>query len=265
MTGEKSMSPRCLGPLKIFTVVHLILIHPNAPTAMLIIVDRLALIISFTLVFPHVLAWLYKRSNSSLERRMSHLSVRATADLTKVGSIHFGLNMNMFWIKFITLVLAVQFSGIEGQLEIYYEDIVMENINSEYIKDAEAHINADSENGDSLFVNFTIIKALPTTAQGHLELVAASMGEYVMPTGLVFDLDICDLIDEPVLIGPFLKSIGFTAEDCPPPMGVYTTTEYRPPIEELPPELRPNKYKVIFDMVDQDIVILRVVFYVEIQ
>ncbi|XP_015110696.1 uncharacterized protein LOC107036942 [Diachasma alloeum] len=174
--------------------------------------------------------------------------------------------MNEFWIKFITLaVLAVHFSGIEAQLELYYEDIVIETIDPEYIKDPEAHINTDSDDEDSIFVNFTIIKPLPTTAQGHLELIGASMGEYVMPTGFVFDMDICDLIDEPVLIGPFLKSIGFTPEDCPPPTGVYTTTEYRPPMEELPPELRPNKYKVIFDMTDDDTIMLRVVFYVEVQ
>ncbi|KAH0553086.1 hypothetical protein KQX54_000084, partial [Cotesia glomerata] len=52
--------------------------------------------------------------------------------------------------------------------------------------------------------------------QARFHLLGASMGEYVIQTGLDFEMGFCGMFDEPVILAPNLKLFGFVATDCPP-------------------------------------------------
>ncbi|XP_011303577.1 uncharacterized protein [Fopius arisanus] len=172
----------------------------------------------------------------------------------------------MFRDKFITLTFfAVHLLGIQAKLNVYFENFYVDEVDSNYIRDAEVDINTDSEYDNTIFVNFTIVNPLPKTTKAYLEVIGMSMGEFVLPTGLFFDMDMCSLDDEPVLLGPFFDSLGFTSENCPPENGVYTSLHYEVPTDELPSEIHTNKYKIIFKFADDGKTIISLIFITEIQ
>ena len=43
------------------------------------------------------------------------------------------------------------------------------------------------------------------------------MGRYIKSTGIDVKGKICEVSKEPIIVGPFLSSVGFNDKPCPPP------------------------------------------------
>ncbi|XP_057335720.1 uncharacterized protein LOC130674413 isoform X4 [Microplitis mediator] len=112
----------------------------------------------------------------------------------------------------IAIVIITQWFGIQGFVPIVFEDIVFPVYNKEYFTEPEGYIT----NENTLALNFTIIKLLPIEAQIHSVLKAASMGEYVVDTGIDIVMDLCDIIAEPILAAGMFQELGFSPDHCPP-------------------------------------------------
>lgn len=47
-------------------------------------------------------------------------------------------------------------------------------------------------------------------------MLGDSMGEYVVPSGLDAEMTLCEMINEPIVLGNVLKVFGFNENECPP-------------------------------------------------
>ncbi|KAG8035597.1 hypothetical protein G9C98_001025, partial [Cotesia typhae] len=79
----------------------------------------------------------------------------------------------------------------------------------------------------------------------HFQLLGASMGEYVIQTGLDLVIDLCEMINEPIILNYILRVSGFSADDCPPSPGIYGCQEFSVPTDILPDGFTPNKYLIV--------------------
>ncbi|XP_057338881.1 uncharacterized protein LOC130676573 isoform X1 [Microplitis mediator] len=76
----------------------------------------------------------------------------------------------------------------------------------------------------------------------RLVIMGASMGEYVVSTGIDQTMELCDLIEEPIMAGPNLKLLGFSEDHCPPLPGNYGTQDYVFTSTRFPDTIIPNQY-----------------------
>ncbi|XP_044589747.1 uncharacterized protein LOC123268587 [Cotesia glomerata] len=120
-------------------------------------------------------------------------------------------------IQGIFIAIIPQLIGIQGILEINIEDALCQTFSKEYFTEPDVYIDVNNQ----AFVNFSIIKQFPPDVQAHFHLLGASMGEYVIQTGLDFEMGFCGMFDEPVILAPNLKLFGFVATDCPPSPGYW--------------------------------------------
>ncbi|XP_057330803.1 uncharacterized protein LOC130671114 isoform X2 [Microplitis mediator] len=118
----------------------------------------------------------------------------------------------------ITLVVITQSFGIQGAIDVVFEDTDCPFYDKEYFLEPEAFVNDQN----ALFSNITIIKRLPIETEARFTILGASMGEYVVSTGIDQTVDLCDLIEDPILAGPFLSAIGFSEDHCPPEIQINT-------------------------------------------
>ncbi|XP_057337407.1 uncharacterized protein LOC130675633 [Microplitis mediator] len=146
-----------------------------------------------------------------------------------------------------TIFLIVQFLSIQGAMVIVLEDVVCPIFSEEYFTEPDTYL--DEHNG--LVLNFTIIKTFPEATQGHFALVGASMGEYIVNTGIDVQMDLCDMLEEPIILGRFLRVFGFSEDNCPPKIGVYGSEGYEIPTDTLPDDFPPNKYLAIFEILGE--------------
>ncbi|XP_057330972.1 uncharacterized protein LOC130671222 [Microplitis mediator] len=138
----------------------------------------------------------------------------------------------------ITLVVITQSFGIQGAVDIVLEDTECPFYDKEYFLEPEVFVN----NQNQFASNITIIKQLPIETQGHLTILAASMGEYVVSTGIDQTVDLCDIMEDPIVSAPFLSAIGFSQDHCPPEIGHYGTEGYVLDPEALADRVPPNQY-----------------------
>ena len=89
-------------------------------------------------------------------------------------------------------------------------------------------------------------------------------------------MKLCDMLDEPIILGPFFSVLGFTSDNCPPSavskimclsylnfsfynicyykfilrlgQGTYGQEGYHLPTEALPDDFPENKYLAIFEI-----------------
>ncbi|XP_057335719.1 uncharacterized protein LOC130674413 isoform X3 [Microplitis mediator] len=148
----------------------------------------------------------------------------------------------------IAIVIITQWFGIQGFVPIVFEDIVFPVYNKEYFTEPEGYIT----NENTLALNFTIIKLLPIEAQIHSVLKAASMGEYVVDTGIDIVMDLCDIIAEPILAAGMFQELGFSPDHCPPEIGTYGTEGYIFPTDGLPDDIPPNQYMMTTSILYED-------------
>ncbi|CAD6230917.1 GSCOCG00006883001-RA-CDS [Cotesia congregata] len=160
----------------------------------------------------------------------------------------------------LLIVFTVQFFGVKGALEIIIEDIVYPVFNKEYLIEPDVYVNADNQ----VFINFTIVKSLPIETQSSFELLGASLGEYVIHTGIEQQMGLCEMIDEPVIVGPLLQMVGFRKFDCPPPPGIYKKENIEIPMELMPDEMTPNKYLISWELMYKEEKLLVVMIYINI-
>ncbi|CAG5073867.1 Protein of unknown function [Cotesia congregata] len=104
-------------------------------------------------------------------------------------------------------------------------------------------------------------------SRGHVSLMGASMGEYVVDIGFDLTMDFCELVEERLLIGPLFQAIGFDPNRCPPDvmsyqllfvlisvdyMGIYGIDNYEPLIEAMPDNFPRNMYRIVIDIHSQE-------------
>ncbi|XP_074107533.1 uncharacterized protein LOC141532860 [Cotesia typhae] len=107
-------------------------------------------------------------------------------------------NFHMIQFSGIFIAVITQFIGIKGAIEIIIEDVLCPIFNEEYV--TEPHVYIDVNN--RAFVNFSIIKQLPPDVQLEFHVLGVSMGEYLIQTGIDFEMSLCDMFNEPVILGP---------------------------------------------------------------
>ncbi|XP_057328677.1 uncharacterized protein LOC130669670 [Microplitis mediator] len=143
-------------------------------------------------------------------------------------------------IVLIAIVVISQSFGIQGAMNIVFEDMTCPFYSEEYFEEPDTFINDQN----ALVVNVSILKPVPIESQGCFKLTGASMGEYVVDTGFNVQLDLCDAIEEPIIMGRLFQAFGFSVDDCPPGIGVYGSEGYIMPTDTFPDEFPPNKYLV---------------------
>ncbi|KAH0539195.1 hypothetical protein KQX54_001870 [Cotesia glomerata] len=142
------------------------------------------------------------------------------------------------------LVSILQFLRAERSYDLIIEDVLVSTYNKEYFTEPDLYI----DDSNALIVNISIIKQFPIGTEDRLKIMAASMGEYVIDIGIDVKMDFCDSLEEPIVMGPLFKALGFDADNCPPGVGVYGSVGYQIPMEQLPDGFMPNNYKVILDI-----------------
>ncbi|KAH0561651.1 uncharacterized protein LOC123265603 [Cotesia glomerata] len=158
------------------------------------------------------------------------------------------------------IVLAAQFFGVKGALEIVIEDIVCPFFSKEYLTEPDVYVNADNQ----VFLNFSIVKSFPTETQSYFQLLGASMGEYVIHTGLELQMSLCEMLDEPIIVGPILQIVGFDKPNCPSPPGVYGNENIEIPMELMPDEVIPNKYLISWELTYKEEKLLVIMIYIHV-
>ncbi|CAG5092644.1 Protein of unknown function, partial [Cotesia congregata] len=148
-----------------------------------------------------------------------------------------------------------------GAIEIILEDVLCPTFNKEYLTEPDVYLDANNQ----AFVNFSIIKQFPPDVQVRFHLLGASMGEFVIETGIDVEMGLCEIFGEPVIMGPLLKLYGFVAADCPPSPGVYGNQGYNTPMELMPDDFIPNKYLSIveFSYEEEKLIIVYTYFNVQ--
>ncbi|XP_057330034.1 uncharacterized protein LOC130670622 isoform X1 [Microplitis mediator] len=144
----------------------------------------------------------------------------------------------------IAIVVITQSFGTQGTLHLVLEDAMCTAYDEEYFLEPETYVNDEN----AWVVNMTLIKPLSIETQGYFSLTGASMGEYVVNTGIEVQMSLCDFIEEPIIMGRVLQAFGLSVDDCPPKIGPYGTEGYIFPTDTLPDEFPPNKYMVEFGL-----------------
>ncbi|CAD6232568.1 GSCOCG00006954001-RA-CDS [Cotesia congregata] len=132
---------------------------------------------------------------------------------------------------------------------------------AEYMTEPDTYV--DDNNG--LFFNFSIIKTVPSTIEGYLAIIGASMGEYVVDIGINLIMPFCEMLDEPLFMSPLLQMFGFNKDNCPPKPGVYGSESYTVPTSMFPENFPPNQYKIAFEIMNEGKQILVIDVYFDIQ
>ncbi|XP_057340422.1 uncharacterized protein LOC130677600 [Microplitis mediator] len=152
----------------------------------------------------------------------------------------------------ITLVVITQSFGIQGAIDVVFEDSLCPFYDEEYFLEPDVFV----DNHNSLVSNVTIIKLLPEETQSRLVIMGASMGEYVVSTGIDQTMELCDLIEEPIMAGPNLKLLGFSEDHCPPLPGNYGTEDYVFSPERYSEKIIPNQYMMNMTLSYEDKLLL---------
>ncbi|XP_074107616.1 uncharacterized protein LOC141532912 [Cotesia typhae] len=100
----------------------------------------------------------------------------------------------------LLIILTAQLYSVQGEFGVILRDAVCPYYDSEYVTEPDIYV--DDNNG--IFFNFSSIQALPSTVEGRFRMIGASMGEYVVDTRLNVHLPLCEMLDEPVILGPLL-------------------------------------------------------------
>ncbi|XP_057319617.1 uncharacterized protein LOC130664008 [Microplitis mediator] len=161
----------------------------------------------------------------------------------------------------IAIVIISQSFGIQGAVNIVFEDITCLTYSEEYFTEPDTFISDQNE----LVVNISLVKTLPMEAQGSFKLTGASMGEYVVDTGLAVQMDLCDVFEEPIITGRLFGALGFSADNCPPEIGVYGSDGYAMPTDTFPDEFPPNKYLVEMKITyeEKPLLVLHIFVYIQ--
>ncbi|CAD6232566.1 GSCOCG00006953001-RA-CDS [Cotesia congregata] len=161
-------------------------------------------------------------------------------------------------IEGIFIAIIPQLIGIQGTVEIIIEDAFCSSFSEEYITEPDVYVDVNNR----VFVNFSIVKQFSPDAQFHFKILGASMGEYVIQTGLEIQMSLCEMKDEPVILAPVLQMFGFREDECPPSVGVYGNENIEIPMELLPDEFIPNKYLGIGELLYEEEKLVVIMLYI---
>ncbi|XP_044589749.1 uncharacterized protein LOC123268589 [Cotesia glomerata] len=159
------------------------------------------------------------------------------------------------------IVLTAQFFSVQGNFVVLLKDIDCPLFNEEFFTEPDAYI----DDNNAIFFNTTIVKELLPTTQGYLAIIGASLGEYVVNTGFDIQMPLCDMMNEPVILGPLLRVFGFSEDNCPPKMGVYGSEGYTLPTATFPDDFPRNQYQSLFELTIEGKKLIIVNIFFEIQ
>ncbi|KAK0164377.1 hypothetical protein PV328_003013 [Microctonus aethiopoides] len=150
---------------------------------------------------------------------------------------------------------------LRAELVIVYEDVIFPIINEKYFGMVDAYLTEDNR----IAGNFSIIQSLPESAVCHIYMLGDSMGEYVVPSGLDAEMTLCEMINEPIVLGNLLKVFGFNKDECPPKAGFYGNEGYMVPTTNFPDSFTSNKYLFIIELYTSDEAIITVHLTLDVQ
>ncbi|CAD6232570.1 GSCOCG00006955001-RA-CDS [Cotesia congregata] len=159
------------------------------------------------------------------------------------------------------IVLTAQFFSVQGDFVVLLKDIDCPLFNEEYFTEPDTYI----DDNNAIFFNTTIVKEFLPLTQGYLGIIGASLGEYVVNTGIDVEMTLCDMMNEPVIMGPLLRVFGFSDDNCPPKPGVYGSEGYTLPTATFPDDFPRNQYKAVFKLTNEDEELIILNIYFEIQ
>ncbi|KAK0085979.1 hypothetical protein PV325_004095 [Microctonus aethiopoides] len=103
-------------------------------------------------------------------------------------------------------------SKSKAAVDVFFEDFEAVYVDEKYFSKPDCYFTDDKE----MNLNLTILKRFSDNAQGSLNMLGLSMGEYVLPSGLDIEMKFCEMIDEALVMGPILKMLGIESDNCPP-------------------------------------------------
>ncbi|XP_034943667.1 uncharacterized protein [Chelonus insularis] len=174
--------------------------------------------------------------------------------------------MNKNLLITIAIVFASnQFQTTKADLSIVSYDVECPIADPEYFKDIEVYIENEGRDNE-FFINFTLIKILPADAMITLKMIGASMGEFVVSTGIDFTVKACSAVDEPIFGQHIYRQLGINEEECPSPPGVYGGSHVNlVSLDTLPDTFPPNDYKITLTSQQEDHIFYQCWTYFKIQ
>ena len=129
----------------------------------------------------------------------------------------------------------------QADLDVTFEDAHFTALDSEYfdLDQCSVVIEPNEEGVNAAYVQITLIKLVDEAAtvsllysilfchcyvyvrlygfQGRFFIRGLSMGRYMKSTGIDWHMTICEMLREPIVMGPFFAVLGFNNTSCPPP------------------------------------------------
>ncbi|XP_034943691.1 uncharacterized protein [Chelonus insularis] len=149
-------------------------------------------------------------------------------------------------ICLILLSYLIPLNTAESSYDIVFYDVEATEINHEYFSYFESYVNEDNS---GIFTNFTIIKRLPVTTRLSYNLLASTLGEFILKTGVTLDINICEIFEPHYrVVGDQIEQIGINGDNCPPGPGIYGAENIGLDPENLPDVFIPNNYVAIMKL-----------------
>ncbi|XP_034941237.1 uncharacterized protein [Chelonus insularis] len=154
------------------------------------------------------------------------------------------MNINLL-IAVTIIYTANQLLNTEAELSIVSYDVTCPKADPVYFRDIEVYIEDEGKDNE-FFINFTLIKKLPAEATHTLKMIGASMGEFVVATGIDFTITLCEAFTEPIFGERMYRQLGLNVDECPAVPGVYGGSHINlVDKDSLPDTFPPNDYKMI--------------------
>ncbi|XP_034933923.1 uncharacterized protein [Chelonus insularis] len=143
------------------------------------------------------------------------------------------------FILISTFLLCSQFLISKADLEVILLDFKFEYYDLDYFKDMDSDVW-----GNEIFINVTITNFLPEEAELRLQVIGATMGEYIVPTGIDFLYSLCAGLKEPNIMTSAINYLEPPLDDCPPKPGSYVADATFDDFSTFPENFPPNNYFV---------------------
>ncbi|XP_034940778.1 uncharacterized protein [Chelonus insularis] len=130
--------------------------------------------------------------------------------------------MRIFWIS--TIIYIVQILTIcQSSMVITITDVTF-FCDPEFCSDESKVYLVNKDIKNEVFSSLTLVKSLPNSSKAHIEVLVETDGQYQILNNIDQWMPMCDLIDEPVLLGKLFRNMGF--KGCPVDPGVYSNPSY---------------------------------------
>ncbi|XP_046750743.1 uncharacterized protein LOC124413965 [Diprion similis] len=100
---------------------------------------------------------------------------------------------------------------------------------------------------NAIKLDFRVIKDLPEDTYGEFDVFIRRAGNYKTSTGIYVKENLCNFVNEEVMLGDLFKTVGITENTCPLKKGNYKTEDSWYPSRKLMPKTVDGiDYKTMF-------------------